>query len=288
MRNEVIELRSEDLYVSPDLVRVTYHFRNISDAPATFLVAFPLPVIDATVPEALNVILPDGGVGNFVDFTVTVDGIAITPEVDQRATAQGVQRTAELRERGLPLNPVEEGLFQRLEALPAAEVADLNRLGLVIVDPYSIQAAWKLETTFYWEQGFPPGRDVVVEHSYRPVIGHGYFGDFALDDADYRAAYCLDDAFATAARRRLAAIANTPEPYFQERRLAYILTTANTWSGPIGSFRLVVDKGSPEALVSFCGEGVRKISETQFELTRTDFSPERELEVLFVLPRAGQ
>ena len=36
---------------------------------------------------------------------------------------------------------------------------------------------------------------------------------------------------------------------------------------PIGRFRLVVDKGAPGNLVSFCGEGVRKISPTRFEMS---------------------
>ena len=50
MRNDTIEVLSEDLYVSAKEVRVTYHFRNRTDAPVTYLVAFPLPTIDAIVP----------------------------------------------------------------------------------------------------------------------------------------------------------------------------------------------------------------------------------------------
>ncbi len=125
---------------------------------------------------------------------------------------------------------------------------------------------------------------MVVEHTYRPVVGFSFFGGVTLDDPDDSARYCMDEPFKAGARRRLAAVADTPEPYLQQRRVQYILTTANTWSGPIGSFRLVVDKGDPGGLVSFCADGVRKISDTQFEWTATDFSPERELEVLFVLP----
>jgi hypothetical protein len=281
-----IELLSEDLYVSTAEVRVTYHFRNQADKPLTYVVAFPLPAIDSTVPEAMNVMLPDPGKENFVDFTVTVDGQSVTPSVSARAFALGVDRTDMLKAYGLPLNPMTEGLFQRLEKLPKDEQTELNRVGLILADDYNVDAAWRLEQAFYWEQTFPPGKEVVVEHRYKPVVGYSFFGDYVFTDLNmgYRTKYCMDDAFVTAAKAKLAAIANKDTPYLDERRISYILTTANNWSGPIGKFRLVVDKGIPEALVSFCGTDVKKISPTQFEMTATDFAPEQELEILLAVP----
>ena len=63
-----------------------------------------------------------------------------------------------------------------------------------------------------------------------------------------------------------------------------VLTTGANWRSPIGEFRLVVDKGRPENLVSFCGQGVRKISPTRFETIRTNWRPDRDLKVLIVAP----
>lgn len=285
VRNETVELLAEDLYVSATEVRVAYRFRNRTDAPVTYLVAFPLPAIDAVVPEALNVVLPNSGSQNFIDFTVKVDGKPIIPDVEARVTAMGVERTDVLRHYGLPLNPIAEGLYQTLEKTPPDEQAELNRLGLVYVDPYNVEAAWRLETTYYWEQTFPPGHEVIVEHSYRPVTGFGFFGDWVFDEPTYRDKYCIDDAFEAAARRKLAAVKDSDNPYLNERRISYILTTANNWASPIRDFRLVVDKGSPDALVSFCGTGLRKISPTEFEMRATDFIPERELEILIAAPQ---
>jgi len=285
VRNEAIELLAEDLYVSAREVRVSYRFRNRTDAPVTYLVAFPLPAIDAVVPEAMNVVLPDSASENFVDFTVTVDGQPVTPKLDARVTALGVDRTTTVRGLGLPLNPIADGLYQRLEDAPAAEKSELNRLGLAIVDPYNTEAAWRLESTFYWEQTFPPGREVTVAHTYRPVTGYGFFGDWVFDEPAYREKYCIDASFEAAARKQLAGIADADNPYLDERRVSYILTTANNWASPIRDFRLVVDKGSPDALVSFCGTGVRKISPTRFEMRARDFTPERELEILIAAPR---
>jgi len=284
VRSEEIRLVSEDLFVSADAVRVTYHFLNTADSPITTIVAFPLPPIDAVVPEEMNIVLPDGGSRNFVDFAVTVDGTAVTPSIEERATALGIDRTAVLRGLGLPLNPIADGLYDRLENLSVDDKAELNRLGLVTIDSYSVQATWKLETTFYWEQTFPPGREVVVEHSYKPVVGFSFFGDYVLDDPGYKAKYCIDDDFDHAARKKLAAVAGTDFPYLQEKRISYILTTANNWSGPIGRFRLTVDKGDLQALVSFCGTGVTKVSPTRFEMTATDFIPEKDLDILIAAP----
>jgi hypothetical protein len=284
VRNETVALLSEDLYVSATEVRVAYRFRNMTDAPVTYLVAFPLPVIDSIVPEAMNIVLPDGAAENFVDFKVTVDGKPVTPMVDARVTALGIDRTKVVEGYGLPLNPMADGLYQTLEKAPRPETMEMNRLGLVIVDPYAVQAAWKLETTFYWEQTFPPGKEVVVEHSYRPVTGFGFFGDWVFDEPTYRSKYCIDKDFEAAARKKLAAIKDTSNPYLNERRVSYILTTANNWASPIKDFRLVVDKGSPDALVSFCGTGVKKIGPTQFEMRAKDFIPETELEILIAAP----
>ncbi len=287
VRNEAVELLAEDLYVSADAVRVAYRFRNRTDAPVTYLVAFPLPAIDAVVPEEMNIALPDSGSENFVDFTVTVDGKRVTPKLDARVTALGVDQTDTVKRLGLPLNPIADGLYQSLESASDSVKSELNRLGLAIVDPYNTEAAWRLETTFYWEQTFPPGKEVIVEHSYRPVTGYGFFGDWVFGEGEgtYRDKYCIDSSFEAAARKKLAAIAGDDNPYLDERRVSYNLTTANNWASPIRDFRLVVDKGDPDALVSFCGTNVKKISPTQFEMRATDFMPEQELEILIAAPR---
>ncbi len=284
VRNDTIEVLSEDLYVSAKEVRVTYHFRNRTDAPVTYLVAFPLPTIDAIVPEVMNVTLPAGGSENFMDFAVTVDGAPVEPKLEARVIALGLDQTEVVRRLGLSLNPMDFDLYQWLQTAPPPEKEELNRLGLATVDPYSTQAVWKLETTFYWEQTFPPGEVVVVEHRYKPITGYGFFGDWIFNEPVYREKYCIDGAFEAAARKKLAAIEDRNNPYMNEQRVSYILTTANNWATPIQDFRLVVDKGSPDALVSFCGTNVKKIGPTQFEMRATDFVPERELEILIAAP----
>ena len=51
-----------------------------------------------------------------------------------------------------------------------------------------------------------------------------------------------------------------------------MLTTGGNWAvGTIGKFKLTVDKGDPKALVSFCGDNVKKIGPTTFEMTADGF-----------------
>ena len=144
--------------------------------------------------------------------------------------------------------------------------------------------AWTVRETWHWRQVFPAGRDLRVEHEYAP--GTGGSVDVALARPDYRnsaegrreqSEYCTDRAFLSALDR--ASRSGGP---VTERRVRYILTTGGNWRAPIGDFRLVVDKGRPENLVSFCGTGLRRISPTQFEMRRRDWRPDRDLAVLIV------
>ena len=70
-----------------------------------------------------------------------------------------------------------------------------------------------------------------------------------------------------------------------EQRIEYVLTTGGNWAlGTIGDFKLTIDKGEPDNLVSFCGENVRKTGPTTFEMTAKDYYPERDIEILILHP----
>jgi len=108
----------------------------------------------------------------------------------------------------------------------------------------------------------------------RPILAHG----LQIDQSKGLNRFCIDQNFLNALIRPL----NTE---WEQKFLEYILVTGANWSGPIKRFRLVVDKGSPANLVSFCGRGVRKISPTQFEMSASEFTPKSNLSVLILTPR---
>lgn len=66
--------------------------------------------------------------------------------------------------------------------------------------------------------------------------------------------------------------------------IAYVLRTANSWAGPIGQFRLTLDKGAVENVISLCVTEIQKTGPTTFVVERTDYTPDRDLEILIVAP----
>jgi Domain of unknown function (DUF4424) len=67
----------------------------------------------------------------------------------------------------------------------------------------------------------------------------------------------------------------------REWRIAYDLA-AGAPSAPIKDFRLVVDKGKPDRVVSFCLDNLKRISPTAFEMRAANFTPNGTLKILLV------
>ena len=44
----------------------------------------------------------------------------------------------------------------------------------------------------------------------------------------------------------------------------------------------MADKGAADNLISFCGEGVKKIAPTQFEMQKRDYTPDGNFSVLIL------
>jgi hypothetical protein len=289
--NDQIDMLSEDLYVSRQEVRVRYVFRNRARAPVRVTIAFPMPDRDLAIEEEGDVAWPD-------DFHTRVAGREVPMRVERRALLNGADHTALLTRLGVSIEgrEGEDAMFNALDRLAPADQDRLAALGLIELsgEPGTTRrhaaARWTVKETWHWDQTFPVGRDLVVEHRYRPGLGGsagtGLYGP-NLRESEYEreliARYCVDDALLAAIGRRAQANqdgwVNLGESW-----LSYILTTGANWRSPIGEFRLVVDKGDPSHLVSFCAEGVRRISPTQFEVRHRNWRPTRDLHVLFLHP----
>lgn len=299
VKNDAIEMRAEDLYISTAEIRVTYRFFNKTDRDVTVHVAFPLPEIRIEHTDD-NVSVPTDDPVNIFGFTTLVNGQPVRTQVEQRVTAHGIDRTRMLRELGVPLAPHLAATNEALDKLPRDKWDPLVKAGLAEVEEYDagkgmeqhLAARWTLHTTFYWEQTFPANAETVIAHRYQPSVGGtvqtAVGASLAEAEdwiADYKRKYCMDATFLAAVKRAPRAADNSFPP-FSEERIDYILSTGANWSGPIRDFRLVVDKGAPDNLVSFCGEGVKKIGPTQFEMRKTDFVPQGNFSVL-ILKRLG-
>ena len=294
--NPDIVMESEELFISAEEIRVVYQFRNTGDVDQNILVAFPMPEI---VPNFYSdVSYPMGLEGDGFGFETTFNGEPVAVELHEYAYAFGVDRTKMLKQLGLPLLPINQAASEATDALDAETRAELLHLGMLTPDEYDAgegwekhyYPAWTYRATYTWEGNFPAGEVVTVEHKYAPSVG-GTVGVSFLGEAyeeydpgkEYAEKYCTDASFVAAVEKTLT---NKDEPWsapFTESWISYILTTGGNWGGgAIGRFRLVVDKGSPDNLVSFCGDGVKKIGPTTFEMVAEDFWPDRELDVLIL------
>jgi hypothetical protein len=296
-----IEMKSEDLYISRDEVRVAYRFVNKSDQDVTTLVAFPMPDLDINGYDDM-ISIPTEDPQNILGFTITVDGVVVAPKVEQRAISQGLDRSAYLTAMGLPLAAQTKAANNAIDALPQAQKDELVQQGLAVIDEYDQgqgmekhwRATWTVKTTFYWTQTFPAGKEIAVLHRYRPSVG-GSAGSMVASSysrgtpelADYQRRYCMDQSFLAAADK-VAKAAGTEGSPFTEARIGYVLKTGGNWSGPIGDFHLTLDKGAADNLISLCFDGLSKTGPSRFEARKTEFWPERDLDMLILIPLKPQ
>jgi hypothetical protein len=295
-RSDAVSMESEDLYISPDKVTVDYVFRNITDKDVDAIVAFPMPDIEGD-PNEMPAI-PNGQSDNFLGFEVTIDGVAAKPQLEQKAFALGIDISADLESQNVPFYPFGDAARAALAKLPQAVADDWIDRGLIIEDTADDGSGmktvhvpfWQLRSTYWWRSTFPANKAVRVAHRYKPSVGGTssvsffYDGQFQGQYAAYKTRYCMDGTFENAIRK---AAKGTPDgtPRYFENRIAYVLTTGGNWAtGSIGKFKLTVDKGDPKNLVSFCGENVRKVGPTRFEMKAENFYPEHDIDILLLAP----
>lgn len=312
-QTEAVAMEEEQLFLGLDRVTVDYVFRNITDRDVTGEVIFPLPPVAVwsgyegmmNLPEDLS--QPD-----LVGFTATVDGQPVAVTIDRIAVIEdgwdqpnpptkqydnpGREVTADLERLGIPLTLDVEAAREALLALPEDKRAEVMALGLAEysegdatqdISP-EVWGYWSIVTRYHWTQTFPAGKVVRISHSYtnRPPGGLFYWSE---PPEEYQARlaedYCIDQGTARAIARTL----KNPQgeeygDYGTAYYLSYVLRTANSWAEPIGRFTLTLDKGAPENVISLCAEGVRKTGPTTFVIEKTDYTPDRDLEILVVQP----
>ena len=287
-----VDMLSEDLYVSIQQIRVRYRFRNRTPHDVRLTVGFPLPDHDLRADF-------DGDTAYPSNFRTLVDGVPVRMQVEHRAFWRGAEYTDLLNRLGVPIVYGENGELEPIEralsALPRTQQDRLIAIGLV--EPFDepregrrITPVWTVKETWYWDQIFPAGRDLVIEHAYRPGAGGTIMTNLTPDLRMHESIapsaretmrrYCVDEAFLAGLDR----LWNGGRRQISEANVSYILTTGAGWRSAIGDFRLVVDKGRPGNLVSFCGRGVRRIGPTRFELRRRNWWPTEDLHVLVLQP----
>jgi hypothetical protein len=301
VHNDSIEMQSEELAISSQEVSVRYRFLNKTARDVTILVAFPMPDVHVEGPDDV-VTVPTEDPVNLLAFTTVVDGKPVSTNVEQRAIALGIDRTQMLRALDIPLAPHLATTNAALDRLPPERWDEFVRIGLAEIEEEDtgrgmvkhLAARWTLQSTYYWEQTFPANAETVIEHRYRPSVGASVQTGLGAPDADkeswfddYKSKYCLNADFLAAVERERKTFNSKFGAPFAEERIDYILKTGANWSGPTKDFRLVIDKGAPDNLISFCGEDVKPVGDTKLEMKKTNYAPDGNLSIL-ILKKAQQ
>jgi hypothetical protein len=312
-QTDSIAMEEEDLFIGLDRIAVDYVFRNLTDADVTGEVIFPLPPVGVWSGYESMMNLPeDLSAPDLVGFTATVDGQPVKVAIDRIAVIEdgfdeemppsrqyddpGRDVTADLERLGIPLTLEIEAVRRALLALPEDRRAEAEALQLAEFyegdpaqdQPPDVWGRWSIVTRYHWTQTFPAGAEVRISHSYtnRPPGGVFYWTHPPEDWQLYlRDQYCIDEGTSRAIVKALEGsgseeFGNTGTAY----NISYVLRTANSWAGPIGRFTLTLDKGDPGNVISLCAEGVRKTGPTTFVIEKTNYTPDRDLEILVVQP----
>jgi hypothetical protein len=291
VKSSAIALLSEDLEISPARIAVHYTFRNSGPRDENVTVAFPLPEINGGDVANIPINIPSRDPLNFIDFRVVVDGRKVEPAVEVRAFFEDAEITGRLRSLGIPLSVLDGNVTAAVHKLTPADRTRLERdhwIDCSLTSDGKCWPYWRSRIQFYWTQRFPAGADVDVRHEYRPVVGGSQVYETS-DAASATRSYCpTPNALGRIRALQRAHRGRQPadRPVLAERRVDYILTTANNWAGPIRNFRLSVAAAGPDDLVLTCMPGLAQVAPNRYELVRAAFRPEAELHLLVLQPPA--
>ncbi len=297
VKNPYVSITKEDLYISPDLVKVDYVFTNNSAKDIEATIAFPLPMI----PQPIEEFFWDNRIPDYenLNFTTLVDGKPVKLDMVKIPKVKGKDISAELKTHNLPIEWFETDAFdpqsmeQKLFAnFAKTTLSDMEKKGIIRKMDGHYVPNWQVEYNIVRKQLFKANSSVKVSHSYHPMIGGSVGGSlekqFRAESLKYyQSRYCVDKPFLNAFDKKYADFAKDPKSkefnlIATETWVSYILKSGANWAGPIKDFRLVVDKLDSNDLVSFCMDNVKKISPTQFEVRKKNFEPKKDLDILIV------
>lgn len=307
-KTDQVRMVREDLFLSPKRVEVRYLFHNDGSQAVQGEVIFPLPPISLSGLSNADFALDERQLAsdNPVNFTLRIDGKTQPVQVERIAVIEppyeegrkaalnydspGKDVTALLKEQGVPLSLDLGQVSAQLARLPQDKLKRLQQLQLVeVFEGEPPLPLWSIVLRYHWPQHFATGRDLVIEHSYDPAPPGGIFvwpatrTDIDTYQRGLIRDYCIDEATQRGLTKLLHApgkgdMAGTGMAVF----LDYVLTTANTWKGPIATFHLTIDKGKPANILSLCIDGLRKTGPTRFEMEQSNFTPRRDLRLMIV------
>jgi hypothetical protein len=286
LSTDQIAMVSEDLTIDMGEVRVRDEFRNLGDNDVEATVAFRLPPIDMREAYQASLAGIESDDHDFLGFSLWVDGKVTEAELLVRAIAGGRDVKALLDRHGIPYSTYHPAFRDRWSALPAEVVADLVQEGAAAIDGATgaVEPLWQFEAIYHWQQDFPVGATVTVEHAYTPLVSGSFVRFGAGDDLAFVGdGFCLDAATEAVVIERLEEMPKDADGsgVVWLWRADHLLTAARSWAGPIGRFTLTVEAGSAGNVAALCEDGIARfppsdVQETEaatYVIERENFEP---------------
>jgi hypothetical protein len=274
-----VSVERQEVHISIYSVRLSYVFKSSARRTVHFRFVMPDMPVDASPDiaaldknsEAAG-LAADMQPANYTDLSVRVDGKPLMLGGNGRALLGGKDVTRQLLDAGVPLltGPDSDPVWRQL---PPEKQAKLKASGLMSDDT----ALWTYQADFAWDATLAPG-ETRIEVGYAPLSD--YWSDINLDDFPEMAAdgsatrtYCIDGAV----RRAFLSGKRQYELYTVTH-----LVPPGGWHGPVGRYRLVVDKQHPTDLVAFCPLEAKEVAPMRFEWTAANYIPGSQIGVLFL------
>jgi len=282
LKNPHVRMASENLFISQERIRVRYEFVNDAPQSVTETVLFPMPVINYA--ETRDGDFADTA-GLVESFKVLVNGQSIKPTLHARGFWKEKDITTALTECGFSDREI---VFPYFNDEPDGQwrhrvdtcFEKMLKQGIISETEESDERRiWASQIIYSWPQTFPSKKTLLVEHEYQPLVG-GSVAGIARGNSEYakemQRAYCFDKTF-------WQKMARGNKTYPSYTALGYVLTTGANWAKPIGRFKLTIDKPK-DTLMSLCWDSsLKKVSETRFEATKTNFKPTRDIDIIFAI-----
>lgn len=284
IKNDKITMQKEDLYISKNLIKVDYEFKNLTNKPITETVLFPLPIVPVIVDSDYADIQ-----GTINSFKTIVNGRAVNYKTHARAFMYAhkndktdydnpIDVTKEFQSCGVAQHDIlkvwsdKETLAKINKKVGNCDNPTLKKLmgevDVTLAPEWAIE--WEGQVIYEFNQTFAPNAITKISHRYAPLVG----GSVQLVSFEYPQ-FCVDKSTQATLKKHLSL------PY---SAVGYILTTGANWAKPIERFSLTVERDKGE-LVSFCWDGkgkVQKVGDGKFKVTETNFIPKHDLDIAFI------
>lgn len=315
-KTEGVVMEKEDLIITPEHVSVVYIFKNVTEKDITVDLFFPLPTqseISAQQTwdkEVLDEMKAQNKQHNsdqipFENFSVKVDGQKVPFKTEIRALQNGKDITSLFQTHKLHFSPVLAACDYPIAGEKEAKACGerMNRYkAFGLLSPEG-KPLWQKQVSYHWTQTFPKGKEVKIEHSYRPARGSFFLERQAnrppmesliaqlLSRGEWIEQFCpwqdlnIKENFVPWIIKKFQEKSKSSEnPVMMFYEVDYILTTGANWDGPIRDFTLTVEYpkgGTVASCWPFDQTEIKDIGNNKIRFHQKDFKPEQDLKILF-------